>query len=67
MTIEENNRLNASISSYLCLLFGHFQSSYALKTLEYLIGQYKIREYNKPLDVLKEIIDLPWDSCTNDH
>ncbi|KAJ7949476.1 U3 small nucleolar RNA-associated protein [Quillaja saponaria] len=46
MGIEENNRYNASISSYLRLLSGHFQLPSALKTLEYLIRRYKIHIYN---------------------
>ena len=41
MGIEENNRINASISSYLRLLSGHFQLPSSLKTLEYLIRRYK--------------------------
>ncbi|KAA8539764.1 hypothetical protein F0562_026456 [Nyssa sinensis] len=44
--IEENNRINASISSYLRLLSGHFELPSALKTLEYLIRRYKIHVYN---------------------
>ena len=39
--IEENNRINASIGSYLRLLSGYFQLPSALKTLEYLIRRYK--------------------------
>lgn len=46
MNIEENNRINASISSYLHLLSGHLQSPSALKTLEYLVRRYKIHIYN---------------------
>lgn len=46
MSIEENNRINASISSYLRLLSGHLQSPSAFKTLEYLIRRYKIHVYN---------------------
>ncbi|XP_059627802.1 uncharacterized protein At3g06530 [Cornus florida] len=46
MGIEENNRINVSISSYLRLLSGHFQVPSALKTLEYLIRRYKIHVYN---------------------
>ncbi|XP_057534172.1 uncharacterized protein At3g06530 [Amaranthus tricolor] len=46
MGIEENNRINASISSYLRLLSGHFESPSAFKTLEYLIRRYKIHVYN---------------------
>lgn len=41
MGIDENNRINASISSYLHLLSGYFELSAALKTLEYLIRRYK--------------------------
>lgn len=41
MGIEENNRINASISSYLRLLSGNFQLPSALRTLEYLIRRYK--------------------------
>ncbi|KAF5959772.1 hypothetical protein HYC85_000981 [Camellia sinensis] len=44
--IEENNRINSSISSYLRLLSGFFQLPSALKTLEYLIRRYKIHIYN---------------------
>ncbi|KAL4574909.1 hypothetical protein LXL04_021749 [Taraxacum kok-saghyz] len=44
--VEENNHINASISSYLRLLSGHFESLSALKTLEYLIRRYKIHVYN---------------------
>ncbi|XAR66099.1 hypothetical protein NMG60_11012179 [Bertholletia excelsa] len=46
MGIEENNRINASISSYLRLLSGYFQLPSALKTVEYLIRRYKIHVYN---------------------
>lgn len=46
MGIEENNRINASIYSYLQLLSGYFELSAALKTLEYLIRRYKIHIYN---------------------
>ncbi|XP_075111294.1 uncharacterized protein At3g06530 isoform X2 [Nicotiana tabacum] len=46
MGIDENNRINASISSYLHLLSGYFELSAALKTLEYLIRRYKIHMYN---------------------
>lgn len=46
MGIEENNRINASICSYLQLLSGYFELSAALKTLEYLIRRYKIHIYN---------------------
>ncbi|KAL4579712.1 hypothetical protein LXL04_015872 [Taraxacum kok-saghyz] len=44
--VEENNHINASISSYLRLLSGHFEPLSALKTLEYLIRRYKIHVYN---------------------
>ncbi|KAL2248561.1 UNVERIFIED_CONTAM: hypothetical protein Sindi_2329800, partial [Sesamum indicum] len=37
---EENNRINASISSYLRLLSGYLESHSSLKTLEYLIRRY---------------------------
>ncbi|PIN11747.1 hypothetical protein CDL12_15648 [Handroanthus impetiginosus] len=43
---EENNRINASISSYLRLLSGYLESHSALKTLEYLIRRYKVHVYN---------------------
>ncbi|MCD7468760.1 hypothetical protein HAX54_007198 [Datura stramonium] len=46
MGIDENNRINASIYSYLQLLSGYFELSAALKTLEYLIRRYKIHIYN---------------------
>lgn len=46
MGIEENKRINASISSYLRLLSGYFHSPSAFKTLEYLIRRYKIHVYN---------------------
>ncbi|XP_021761936.1 uncharacterized protein At3g06530-like [Chenopodium quinoa] len=46
MGIEENKRINSSISAYLHLLSGHFQSPSAFKTLEYLIRRYKIHVYN---------------------
>ncbi|XP_021845733.2 uncharacterized protein At3g06530 isoform X2 [Spinacia oleracea] len=46
MGIEENKRIDASISSYMRLISGHFQSQSALKTLEYLIRRYKIHVYN---------------------
>ncbi|XP_068328989.1 uncharacterized protein At3g06530-like [Pyrus communis] len=46
MGIEDNNRINASISSYLRLLSGHFELSSSIKTLEYLIRRYKIHVYN---------------------
>ncbi|KVI04528.1 hypothetical protein Ccrd_017155 [Cynara cardunculus var. scolymus] len=44
--IEDNNHINASISSYLRLLSGHFMLPSALRTLEYLIRRYKIHMYN---------------------
>ncbi|KAG8390231.1 hypothetical protein BUALT_Bualt01G0062300 [Buddleja alternifolia] len=44
--IEENKRINASISSYLRLLSGFLESHSALKTLEYLIRRYKVHVYN---------------------
>ncbi|XP_047327149.1 uncharacterized protein At3g06530 [Impatiens glandulifera] len=46
MNIEENNRINASISSYLRLLSGYFQHHSAVKTLEYLLRRFKIHVYN---------------------
>ncbi|KAI9160506.1 hypothetical protein LWI28_008767 [Acer negundo] len=46
MGIEENDKINASISSYLQLLSGHLQLPASLKTLEYLIRRYKIYVYN---------------------
>lgn len=46
MGMEENNRINASINSYLRLLSGHLQLPSSLKTLEYLIRRYKIHVYN---------------------
>ncbi|KAD2392887.1 hypothetical protein E3N88_39864 [Mikania micrantha] len=46
MGIEENNQINASVSSYLRLLSGYFQLPSALRTLEYLIRRYKIHVYN---------------------
>ncbi|KAF5456236.1 hypothetical protein F2P56_025737 [Juglans regia] len=46
MTIELNNRINASISSYLRLLSGHFQLPSSLKTLEYLIRRYVVHVFN---------------------
>ncbi|KAL8224035.1 hypothetical protein R6Q57_019510 [Mikania cordata] len=46
MGIEENNQINASISSYLRLLSGYFQLPSALRTLEYLIRRYQIHVYN---------------------
>ncbi|XP_062092226.1 uncharacterized protein At3g06530 [Humulus lupulus] len=44
--IEENNRINGTISSYLRLISIHFQLPSSLKTLEYLIRRYKIHVYN---------------------
>lgn len=41
MGIEENNRINATISSYLRLISIHFQLPSSIKTLEYLIRRYK--------------------------
>lgn len=41
MGIEENNKINATISSYLRLLSGHLELPASLKTLEYLIRRYK--------------------------
>lgn len=46
MGVEDNNHINASISSYLRLLSGHFTLPSALRTLEYLIRRYKIYMYN---------------------
>ncbi|OMO94828.1 U3 small nucleolar RNA-associated protein 10, partial [Corchorus capsularis] len=46
MGVDHNNRINASISSYLRLLSGHLQLPASLKTLEYLIRRYKIHVYN---------------------
>lgn len=46
MGIEENNKINATISSYLRLLSGHLQLPASLKTVEYLIRRYKIHVYN---------------------
>ncbi|KAL3521384.1 hypothetical protein ACH5RR_019533 [Cinchona calisaya] len=46
MGIEENNRINATISSYLRLLSGYFELLAARRTLEYLIRRYKIHVYN---------------------
>ncbi|KAI3778087.1 hypothetical protein L2E82_07103 [Cichorium intybus] len=46
MGVEDNNHINASISSYLRLLSGHFKLPSALRTLEYLIRRYKIHIYN---------------------
>lgn len=41
MGTEENNRMNASISSYLHTLSAYFQLPAARRTLEYLIRRYK--------------------------
>ena len=41
MGIEENNKMNVVIRSYLRLLSEYFQLPSALKTLEYLIRRYK--------------------------
>ncbi|XP_021285623.1 uncharacterized protein At3g06530 isoform X2 [Herrania umbratica] len=46
MGVDDNNQINASISSYLRLLSGHLQLPASLKTLEYLIRRYKIHVYN---------------------
>ncbi|XP_043702690.1 uncharacterized protein At3g06530-like [Telopea speciosissima] len=46
MGVEENKRINSSISSFLRLLSGHLQLHSALKTLEYLIRRYKVHVYN---------------------
>ncbi|XWS47705.1 hypothetical protein CRYUN_Cryun13aG0007100 [Craigia yunnanensis] len=46
MGIDDNNQINASVSSYLRLLSGHLQLPASLKTLEYLIRRYKIHIYN---------------------
>uniref|UniRef100_A0A2P2MAY2 Uncharacterized protein At3g06530 n=1 Tax=Rhizophora mucronata TaxID=61149 RepID=A0A2P2MAY2_RHIMU len=46
MRQDENNQINASISSYLRLVSGHFQLPAVHKTLEYLIRRYKIHVYN---------------------
>ncbi|XVE56436.1 hypothetical protein DITRI_Ditri04bG0009000 [Diplodiscus trichospermus] len=46
MGVDENNQINASLSSYLRLLSGHLQLPASLKTLEYLIRRYKIHVYN---------------------
>ncbi|KAL0382271.1 UNVERIFIED_CONTAM: hypothetical protein Scaly_0514400 [Sesamum calycinum] len=43
---EENNRINASISSYLRLLSGYLELHSSLKTLEYLIRRYKVHVYS---------------------
>ncbi|CAI9771819.1 unnamed protein product [Fraxinus pennsylvanica] len=44
--IEDNDGINASISSYLRLLSGYLELSSALNTLEYLIRRYKVHLYN---------------------
>lgn len=41
MGIEENNRINSTISSYLRLVSAYFQLPSSIKTLEYLIRRYK--------------------------
>lgn len=41
MSVEENNRINSTISSYLRLLSAYFQRRSSIKTLEYLIRRYK--------------------------
>ncbi|KAJ4955279.1 hypothetical protein NE237_012062 [Protea cynaroides] len=46
MGVEENNRINLSISSFFRLLSGHLQLHSALKALEYLIRRYKVHVYN---------------------
>ncbi|XP_038896984.1 uncharacterized protein At3g06530 [Benincasa hispida] len=46
MSEEENKRINATISSFLRLISGHFQQPSSLKTLEYLIRRYKIHVHN---------------------
>ncbi|XP_022736221.1 uncharacterized protein At3g06530 isoform X4 [Durio zibethinus] len=46
MGVDDNNQINASVSSYLRLLSGHLQLPASLKTLEYLIRRYKIHVYN---------------------
>ncbi|KAK2994684.1 hypothetical protein RJ640_026163 [Escallonia rubra] len=50
--IEENDRINTSIGSYLRLLSGYFHLPSALKTLEYLIRRYKNSKW-KFLDGVK--------------
>ncbi|XP_068649643.1 uncharacterized protein At3g06530 [Aristolochia californica] len=44
--IEENKKLDVSISVYLRLLSGYLHVPSALKTLEYLIRRYKVHVYN---------------------
>ncbi|KAB1204141.1 hypothetical protein CJ030_MR8G004038 [Morella rubra] len=46
MSIEENNLIDASISSYLRLLSGYLQLPPSQRTLEYLIRRYKVHVYN---------------------
>ncbi|KAI6696158.1 hypothetical protein NL676_016277, partial [Syzygium grande] len=46
MNPEENERINASIASFLRLLSGYLQLVSSLRTLEYLIRRYKIHVYN---------------------
>ncbi|XP_010536553.1 PREDICTED: uncharacterized protein At3g06530 [Tarenaya hassleriana] len=43
---EENDRIDASLSSFLRLLSGYLQHRASLETLEYLIRRYKIHVYN---------------------
>ncbi|KAK9102857.1 hypothetical protein Sjap_020111 [Stephania japonica] len=44
--VEENNKINDSINSYLRLLSGYLHFPSSLKTLEYLFRRYKIHIYN---------------------
>ncbi|KAK9913977.1 hypothetical protein M0R45_037776 [Rubus argutus] len=46
MGVEENKRIDASISKYLRLLSGLFELPSSLKTLEFLVRRYKIHLYN---------------------
>ncbi|GAB2253654.1 hypothetical protein Droror1_Dr00006501 [Drosera rotundifolia] len=46
LNAEVNNRIDASISSYLRLLSGYFVLESALKMVEYLIRRYKVHVYN---------------------
>ncbi|KAK9142873.1 hypothetical protein Syun_012273 [Stephania yunnanensis] len=46
MGVEENNKINDSITSYLRLLSGYLHLPSSLKTLEYLFRRYKIHIYN---------------------
>lgn len=41
MGIDENNKINATINSYLRLLSGYLQLPASHKTLEYLIRRFK--------------------------